>query len=183
MWFNPSELKNTELNPTATFATSATYGFNIISIIKGESSESSNGEKIENLNPATLKVARVAKVATPQTVENDDRHYCRTCKNLSGKFCRARKEKVIDDVVRHCVDYSANGLEATAPATFATSATHKMIICGDCQYFKSHNARGGGGTCLVNAQSRLWAKTRRECQQFDPSIDWEALLTPKGAKK
>jgi len=86
-------------------------------------------------------------------------------------------------VVRRCVEYSANGLELNPIANIAKIANNRMIICDDCQYFKSHNARGGGGTCLVNAQSRLWAKTRRECQQFDAKIDWEALLTPKGAKK
>ena len=172
MWFNPSELKNTELNPTATFATSATYRnntiINIVPIIKGESSESSEsstGVSIGNLIPEYTGLAKLAKLATPQTVENDDRHYCRTCKNLSGKFCRSKKEKVIDDVVRRCVDYSANGLE---PTPIANIANYKRVICGDCLNFKCHNKHGkGAGYCLVGVGFVLWSDTLHECGTFE----------------
>ena len=175
MWFNPSDIKNTEHTPIANIAKIANIETDTIidNIIDNTEHirnirKNRNGVRIENL-----------KVAAPQTVEIDDRHYCRTCKNLSGKFCRSRKEKVIDDVVRRCVDYSANGLELNPIANIAKIANNRMIICGDCLHFKSHNAHGkGAGVCLAGCDPRIWSDSLHECGKFDAAVEWQELHEP-----
>ena len=125
-----------------------------------------------------------------------DRHFCRTCTNLSVKFCTVKKEKVIDDVVRRCADYSPNGLEVGAPANTANPANSKVISCNQCLHFKCFNQHGSGaGICNVGVQPNgncWWADSLHECEKFDAAVEWvfydepkpDALLvecfTPKG---
>ena len=153
MWFNPAEIKNTEPSPPANSANSANYRI---------------GNRINSINIINGKISKISEISSTQTVEIDDRHYCRACKNLSGKFCRSKKEKVIDDVVRRCSDYSANGLELAPIANIANIANYKTVICGDCLHFKCHNKHGkGAGLCLAGIGFVLWSDTLHECGTFD----------------
>jgi len=54
---------------------------------------------------------RVKAMPTPQPDPDDDRHYCRECRNLINRRCVASPNRCrpVDDIPRRCADFSEAG--------------------------------------------------------------------------
>lgn len=100
-----------------------------------------------NNNDLASTVANVATVAVAnQNHEEiglrDTRRYCRQCVNFSAlnRYCLKRNARQIDDIPRHCDDYTDNGLpapttgiryptETATPPEAGTTTYPKPVIC------------------------------------------------------
>jgi hypothetical protein len=100
-----------------------------------------------NNNDLASTVAIVASVAVANQNHEEiglreTRRYCRQCVNFSSlnRYCLERKARQIDDIPRHCDDYTDNGLpapttdirypaETATPAEAGANTYPKPVMC------------------------------------------------------
>jgi hypothetical protein len=145
--------------------------------------ESPNNSSVARCIPIETQHATLSQFDATNSATKDATNSLKALASLVLKRNTQRNQSETKDEKPRNFDTEKTTQKLHGVAAFPNAKTDEnlAIKCADCLNFIAHNKHGkGSGYCAAGCDPRIWSETERDCEKFDPCIEWVFYDEPQG---